>query len=248
MIKQKKTIIKILSGTLLVLLIVLAGWRFVVLPWLITERDKQNSGKAAPNSGIPPHIELIYPANLENNNILVGASHNVFVGKVTGETGNKETQIGPRTQYSVQVIENIKGELSDIVTLDMLGGYEDGKLVAIEGFTNGDFLLQEGTTYLFATRYNADENWHTIVGHPNGKKLLTKDTGLSDTDIIAIARQDTKYKAWEKAYAEEVLINADVANNNTLNSFQSLPSEQKAAAQARADAARASLEASASAE
>lgn len=32
-----------------------------------------------------------------NDQILVGASHNVFAGKVVKQIGNKETEIGPHT-------------------------------------------------------------------------------------------------------------------------------------------------------
>ena len=186
-------------------------------------------------------LALLYPINPENNQLLLGASHNVFVGKVLEQSGNKETEIGPRTQYTVQVIDNIKGDLNSTVVLDMLGGYQDGKLVVVEDNSPEAFLLKPGSTYLFATRYNEQENWHTLIAHPNARKVLSKDNSLPVQALRVLAEKDEKVKSLEAAYPNEVLLDADVAHQNTRNSFQSLPPEAKAAAVARADAARAEL-------
>lgn len=187
---------------------------------------------------------LLYPADPADDHTLLGASHNVFIGKVLAQTGNKETEIGPRTQYQVQVIDNIKGNLNDVVTVDMLGGYDkEGKSVFVEeGSVAGeDPLFQPGTTYLFATRYNAQENWYTVIAHPNARTILSKDNSLPIQALGALAERDEKVKKFEAAYVLEIPDKADIANNNTRNAFQSLPPEAKAAAVARADAARASL-------
>lgn len=194
--------------------------------------------------GSPGQPSLLYPADPANDQILLGASHNVFVGKVLTQTGNKETEIGPRTQYQVQVIDSIKGELGDIVTVDMLGGYDNnGKPIFIEdGSVEGeDPLFQPGSIYLFATRYNTQEDWYTVIAHPNARKILSTDNSLPIQALRALADKDEKVKKFEAAYASEVLDKADIANNNTRNSFQSLPPEAKATAVARADAARAAL-------
>jgi hypothetical protein len=189
-------------------------------------------------------LALLYPINPEKTELLLGASHNVFIGKVLARTGNKETEIGPRTQYQVQVIGSIKGELVETITIDMLGGYnKDGKLVIVESgdVAPEDALFQPGSTYLFAARYNAEEDWYTVIAHPNARKVLSTDNSLPTQALRALADQDEKFKTFKAAYPDEQLLEADVANNNTRNSFQSLPPEAKAAALARADAARASL-------
>jgi hypothetical protein len=202
-------------------------------------------------TGSAEHPNMLYPADPSNNQILMGASHNVFIGKVLAQTGNKETEIGPRTQYQVQVIDSIKGDLTDIITVDMLGGYDkDGKLVLVESedLRPEDALFQPGSTYLFATRYNAQEDWYTVIAHPNARKVLSKDSTLPSQALKALAERDEKVKQFAAAYVSEIPDKADVANNNTRNSFQSLPPEAKAAAQSRADAAKASLAASAKAQ
>lgn len=52
------------------------------------------------------------------------------------------------------------------------GGHE-----ADEDETHGeksmqDTLIEPGERYLFATKYNYTEDWHTVYAHPTGKKLL----------------------------------------------------------------------------
>lgn len=197
------------------------------------------------HQGTPEYPAMFYPIDLTKDINLLGSSHDVFIGKVISQTGDKETQIGPRTQYSVEVIDNIKGKLKDIiVTVDMLGGYDkDGKLVVIEENDPTDFLLKPGSTYLFATRYNEEEDWYTLISHPNARKIISTDNTKNEAALMALIDQDEKVKSLESAYAREVLLDADIAHGNTRNSFQSLAPAEKAAAQSRADVAKASLEA-----
>ena len=197
-----------------------------------------------PNSAL--FIHPVYPADPSDSKVLMGAAHNVFAGRVIEQSGNKETEIGPRTQYQVEVIDNLKGELKGTVVLDMLGGYDkDARLIMIEENDPKTFLLQVGTTYLFATRYNEQEKWYTLIAHPNARKIISIDPKASAADLKTLAESDEKFKTWEVAYPSEILDKADVANNNTKNNFQSLAPEAKATAEARAEAAKASLESSA---
>jgi hypothetical protein len=204
--------------------------------------SQYKNGEGVFNSGIPLPVHPSYPSDFSKNQNLIGGASNVFVARVSTQSGNKETSIGPRTQYIVEIIHNIKGNLSGTVTLDELGGYKDDQLVLIEDISPDDFFLVPGATYVFATRYNDKEGWYTVIGHPNGMKLLTKDTSLDTTALQTLIDQDLKVRSLEAAYPDEKLLDADIAHNNTRNSFQSLPPEAKAAAQARADAARISLD------
>ena len=101
---------------------------------------------------------------------VVGVSSHIFVGRVVAEVGNEgiPTSGGdtvPRTQFSVEVLENVKGELSGTVTVNQMGGADDGGInVALEG----DTLLEVGRTYLLATWYSSDDNWYSIVAEGYG--------------------------------------------------------------------------------
>lgn len=175
-------------------------------------------------------IEPIYPVNLSDDKVLLGASHNVFVGKVIQQIGTKERGIGPETQFSVQVIDNIKGDLRDTVTVDQEGGYKDGVLYAMaeEGDTlkagkQTPYLLQAGATYLFATRYNKQEDWYTLNSFPTASKILdTGTTNLDSTQLKTLAENDSRVKELQEAYKNEVPLDADVKNNNELNSYKSV--------------------------
>lgn len=95
-----------------------------------------------------PRIALIhpsYPANYDDNAILVGASHNVFVGKVIAQVGTKDFVGNPATQFSVEIITHIKGDLKDTVVVNQEGGYRNGVLYLME---ESGGLLVPGSTYL----------------------------------------------------------------------------------------------------
>ncbi len=76
-----------------------------------------------PNKTVTMHgIDV---ADFSDDKILVGAAHNVFVGKVEKITGNEKLdEYTPQTQFDVKVLENIKGNLNGDVTVCQVGGYD----------------------------------------------------------------------------------------------------------------------------
>ena len=122
--------------------------------------------------------------DVSDDRVLVGAAHNVFIGKVVAQTGSKPNTppveagdvlgFSPQTQVSVEVLENIKGNLNGTITVSQYGGYEEksdaSQLVLIED----DKLLEPGKTYLFATRFNDIDGWDTIIV-PNYGDIPVKD-------------------------------------------------------------------------
>jgi hypothetical protein len=236
--KNKKTIAKwlLFSG-------VFISIATVTLWWFI--------GYIQPNLGLtesiggrleqpPVQYHPILVADVTQNPILLGASHNIFVGKVLAQTGTTESPAGIRTQYSVEIVSNIKGNLEGTVTVEQEGGLKNGVLQTIE---DAFPLLEVGSTYILATRYNESANAYTVIANENAGKLLSNNVNLSHAVLQTLIDKDEKVKSLEAAYPNEVLLEADIAHNNTRNSFQSLPTDKKAAAQSRADTAKVSLEA-----
>ncbi len=173
-------------------------------------------------------MDAEYAADFSDNRILMGASHNVFVGKVIRQTGEKERGIGPETQYQVVVIENIKGNLEGTVTVDQEGGYRDNILYVMDGdigTTGKDanaYLLQPGSTYLLATRYNPEEDWHTLNSYPTAKELISSDSSATNDYLLLRTDADPRVKSLKAAYPHEILLQADIAHNNTKNSYESV--------------------------
>jgi len=111
---------------------------------------------------INPTIVLIQGSsviNASDDRELSGFANNIFVGKVVTRISSKKLLPIPETQFKVQVLDNIKGELKGNVTVRQLGGQDGTKLY----LHHGDALLEPGKTYLFATRFLESEKWHSVV-------------------------------------------------------------------------------------
>lgn len=176
-------------------------------------------------------IEPRYIADFSDDQILVGASHNVFVGVVKEELGTQELGVGPETQFEVEVIENIKEELNGTVTVNQLGGYENGVLYTVEGDYHShdgsqEYLLQPGSVYVFATRYNKKQNWYTLNSYPTARKLISKVAGTELENLKEIATNDERVIKLKSAYPSEKLLDVDVANGQALNSYESKHAEE----------------------
>lgn len=173
-----------------------------------------------------------YAADFADNSILMGASHHVFVGKVLGRSGSIALPgNNPGTQFTVEIIENIKGNLHGTVRVDQDGGYDHGvlsiggdTLLPGSGYDNG-YFLQPGSTYVMAVRsigMTKDSKFgHRLISHPNSKKLISSDPKLTLDELRTLADQDEKVIALKAAYPNEVLLDADVRTGNTINSYRS---------------------------
>lgn len=92
---------------------------------------------------------------------LAGVTHNVFVGRVIAEIGVRDRSGMPETEFSVEVIEDIKGTLASPATVNQQGGSVPGALAPV--VVDGDAALVVGREYLFATRVGGGGAWHTLV-------------------------------------------------------------------------------------
>jgi hypothetical protein len=122
------------------------------------------------------------------------------------------------------------------VTVNQFGGYKDGRLYMPDPhetsfIENSDqdknYPLQPGQTYLFATRYLPQENWHTLNSFPTARKLISGQNSLTDEALAALAENDERFSKWREAYVNEITLDADVKTNNVRNSFSALPFEEQ---------------------
>ena len=116
---------------------------------------------------------------------VVGASTHIFVGRLIAVVGNEGVRVPggrilPRTQFSVEALENIKDELSGTVIVVQNGRLaDDGVIVALEE----DALLEVGKTYLLATEYLPDDTWYRIVAHGYGN-IEVEDAEKRSREVV----------------------------------------------------------------
>ncbi len=86
----------------------------------------------------------------------------------------------PRTQFSVEVLKNVKGDAEGKVTVSQTGGYDEevGRDVRVEG----DSLLEPGKKYMFVTSYNPEEEWYVVVAQPFGNVLVEGEVRRRDVE------------------------------------------------------------------
>ena len=153
----------------LMLALAVAGLGFVIYS-MLAEGSSRTDGAG---SGDVVNVQVDYAFEPSDERQLVGFATNVFVGRVIGKVGAEGVplsgpgdRIMPRSQFSVAVLRNVKGDLGGKVTVSQTGGYDEsvGRQVLIEG----DPLLRPGQELLFATRYDQEEGWYTIAAQPFG--------------------------------------------------------------------------------
>jgi|GEM_PF-2273300 len=197
--------------------------------WIVAKNISSTNEVFKQNPSTPPviiKIHDLYPVNLSDDRLLMGASHNVFVAKVIRKIGNKRKFTSPETQFEVGGVSSIKGNLQGTIIVDQEGGYENGALYYVE---DGAPLLQPGSTYLLSARYDSQENWYELISFLSAWKLLNQDASLTATQLQTLVQNDPRVQQLEAIYPNEILLQADIAHNTTLNSYQSLTEAQKAA-------------------
>ncbi|WP_424213440.1 hypothetical protein ACN20G_15885 [Streptomyces sp. BI20] len=116
------------------------------------------------DEGNPPArsvISQVYEADFSDDANLAGGAEDLFYGKVTALKGQKDLGIGAETQYAVEVQRVFKGDVKGVVVVNQQGGTDaDGNVVDLP---EGDTLLRVGGRYLFATKYNADQRFNTLI-------------------------------------------------------------------------------------
>lgn len=145
-----------------------------------------------------------YSCNVEDLRSLVGNADYVFVGKIESNDGycyenpvKKETEDGniilydTYTNYTVEIISNIKGKLKKSISIKKWGGldyYDDFYHVA-----ENDILPENGNTYIFTAYVQADGR--LLVSGAYSNIPLDKENGQQ------------QIKAFKKAYKYEEKFN-----------------------------------------
>lgn len=141
-----------------------------------------------PKNPVIQTLQASYAFDVTDPQRLVGWADHVFIGKVVEMSGTSDEYGMLETQFKVEVAENIKGELQGQVMVNQQGGYEGENLILVEN----DQLLKEGESYLFISKKNEEQDWHTIV------------SVYGDIPINSEAHKEELISKYKKAYQEEI--------------------------------------------
>lgn len=140
------------------------------------------------------YTEALYVTDVADPRHLAGMTENIFVGRVVAFEGTHYPDLIPESLFTVEVIDNVKGELKGQVTVNQQGGLwpiDSESKEAVLHLVNEDALLVPGQSYLFATLPDAAGRWHTVV--PVYGDIAIKDAAhqaaLSATFRDAVANQ-----------------------------------------------------------
>lgn len=142
---------RFLFGMIVVAAMVSVG----LLAWTFLPEHNQRSGEVTRSA-----FKAV--TDLSEDRRLVGLADSVFFGQVLEGLGQTEEFGWPETQFSVKVLEVLKGSAAGLVTVNQQGGYrkEDNSLFRMEGDPQ---LLEPGNSYLLVTRTFQQKEWHTLV-------------------------------------------------------------------------------------
>ena len=160
------------------------------------------------------YMNIDYVVDVTDDRALVGIADNVFIGKVIAQTGNKPNTpplrdtpgFSPQTQFSVEVLENIKGNLNGTITVSQHGGYERTMIVVNQlVLSEGDKLLEPDKTYLLATGYSDIDEWHTIVASNYGNLPIVNQTDYQNKRerFTTAFSQEISLEEWRQKTIEE---------------------------------------------
>lgn len=153
-------------------------------------------------------LHAAFDFDIDNIHAVVGDADNVFVGyvnklesteykfPVTVETDNGTKEVSsPYTNYSITVINNMKGKLKkdEIIPMQKSGGQskEDENVYVLY---EDDFLPEEEKYYIF-TSYNQPDGSILISGPHSNVEINAE----SKSEIVSA----TEYKDYEKAVQHE---------------------------------------------
>ena len=163
LIKGKQQTLWLAVGILALGLLAVAGWQMTMGYYARTN-----------------YADPSWVVDVTNDRELVGLGNDVFFGKVTEKQGQTRDRGFPETQFSVTVLETLKGNLAGEIQVNQHGGRD----LSGRNFRMSDDpdLLEPGT-YLLITRTSSAIGWHTVLSG-YGNIRLNVPLGASDDDIL----------------------------------------------------------------
>lgn len=144
-----------------------------------------------------------YVMNVDNKEEVVGNSENVFIAKVLKKQSSISVSNNPRTQFEVEILKNIKGELHGTAMINQSVGYgidpQGNKYLELE---EGQEFLEEGSTYLFATLYEEELDWHNPIP-VYGEIKLDSSNNINSINQLNSDIQNNLINEYEMAFKNQ---------------------------------------------
>ncbi|ALA44954.1 hypothetical protein ABE82_24870 [Paenibacillus peoriae] len=198
---------------------------FAMIAMLASGCSNSNVDKNITKAGEVPtsYLHASFDINVDNPKEVVGFADYVFVGFVEEMTGTdykfpvtKETEDGPKelkspyTNYSIKVLDNIKGNLKKDVSIPLQksGGLSEDKSTYF--LFEDDSLPQKGKVYVFTA--TAEQDGSLLVSGPNSNIEVKTDffsknsiQKLSEESIANELAKTEEYKTYQDAYKNEIV-------------------------------------------
>lgn len=172
--------------------------------------------------GIVNQVGTVAIANFSDDAELVGAAHNVFVGKVIKKQDSFVEGRLAFTPYEVVVLSNIKGDLEGTVTVLQNGGYKDGFLQILHDSESPDGRLpfpEVNQLYLFSSRHNVEADVHYLLPTIHAMEKVSSNTEFGAQADIAAITKSVRIEELREAYKNEVVPLADREHGSDFNSY-----------------------------
>jgi len=128
--------------------------------------------------------------DLSDDRKLAGYADSIFFGQVNEELGQSEERGWPETQFSVKILEVLKGSVDGEATVNQQGGFNTRKNSTFRMMGDPE-LLEPGNSYLFVTRPLVRKGWHTLI------------SGYGDIEI-RVSKHATKNEVLGSKHAGEL--------------------------------------------
>ena len=128
----------------------------------------------------------IYALDPRDDRAMAAYATDIFIGEVLGQTGNTGAptsapgQEVPQSQFAVEVLHAVKGEVEGVVTINQVSGLD--AQAKRKMLLEGDALLRPGESALFLVVHVPEMEWYQIVAGGHGH--LSADDGFKRAALV----------------------------------------------------------------
>ena len=127
------------------------------------------------------HLDLV--TDLRDDRKLAGIADNVFIGRVKEKLWEITLHGTPKTYFSVEVLESLKGSMPAVVKIR-----DDGSTTVENSgvwiFHDDLVLPQPGKSYMFATLHNEEKDVHVVASGGYGRVEIAGSESLNAQEVL----------------------------------------------------------------